>query len=682
MGPIENSICEEPQSLNPHRIIESGPSNDRDLVKTLLSKTTPLDYISPQGMELNYTPLPDNSWFRLLVLQSGIEQDDIVCHLASIRREEATQKYEALSYTWSDCKVPPEWRNSKVLCNGNWIKVGDNLGFALRRLRSISQPRVIWVDGLNINQADKREQSEQVQAMSSIYSQARQTVIWLGHTDDNEAKEAFENVCKLVNGWNPSEHASYWSMNDDTKDYDYHEPIGSFCDSDQAAWRSVVSLFQTQWFERRWVIQESALSSSATVYWGRCKISWRHIGLAAAILRMQHDSRVRASRASGVYHAYLIFRLSNQKTIAPVKLSFLQLLRLTQDFQVSVSHDIVYALLGIATTDNDPNGERFIDVDYTVSEDDLKLTLAGKLLQSQSLSFLCNAGLERQASKNRTWVPTWRCNSLGMMAPWSISSTFHPSKGLPFKRWPTDNPSHLAVDGIQASTVLWTSQPFHHGWRYNQQALFGLVQLPAFSPISEETLQRFARALSAGRDAYGAPDPNPSSLTRDFAALWAKAKYWGTQEGDRALQIVQEFGQGGDAQNFLNVADVLCAGRRLFVTTNGHLGFGPNDAQPGDAVVVLGGANMPFLLRKTDSLFQLLGECYIDEIMSGEAVEAMQKGQPLRGYFDVGTLATNLFSFNALGKKDKEMMESELTKLLEFSKKEYELLKVHRFDIC
>ncbi|KAF2491461.1 hypothetical protein BU16DRAFT_594392 [Lophium mytilinum] len=728
-------------------------SEQSDFAKSLLSRATFINMFYPSFSpssctNLTYTPLSENSWFRLVVLEPGEFEDDIVCHLVPIRKDDAQQMYEALSYTWSFRGLDNTREEMNITCNGHFTTVEQNLGLALRWLRSTSEPRIIWADQLSINQSDKREQSEQVQAMSSVYTQAKDTIIWLGHDEHNDAHEAFKAVCRLVNSWDATEHATYQTWNDNTKTYDHQKPSGRFSKS---AWHKIGAMYGCTWFQRRWVIQEAALSKSATVYWGRAKVSWRHVGLAAAILRMQHlnllqewDRWTSKCWISGVYHAYLIFRLSQQKALPPMKLSFLNLLRLTQAFNTTMSHDVVYALLGITTSDNDPDGERFLDADYTIPANYLWLKVAEKMLETGSLAFLCNAGLEKRGNRvgerviprylahcgeqdsvddGPTWVPTWKRSPNSMMAPWTIGLSYSPSKGLPFKRWKTDNATHLAVDGVQVGIVLWTSQMIKDGVSSNADELRQLVRLPAFqSPpsdsmapnflklikgqalnffpgreiaASKETLQRFARALSAGRDAYGALDNNRSSLTGDFTAFLAQ-----TERLEETRAAVDRLGDAHteadvkryrsladkimgrkDLQRFFQVADTISNRRRLFVTSSGHLGYGPEYTRPGDVVVILGGANMPLMLRKKDALYQLLGECFIDDIMFGEAVQAMQKGEQLRGHFDVDNLVKGLFSFEGLEKEDKVFLQSELGNIMEYLKKEYQVLKVRRFDL-
>jgi hypothetical protein len=453
--------------------------------------------------------------------------------------------------------------------------------------------------------------------------------------------------------------------------------------------------------------------------------------LAAAILRTQYDNLIRQTVFStGIYHAYLIFRLSKQNALPPVDLSFIHLLRLTKAFGSEVSHDIIYALLGVTTKDNnDELGQRFVDVDYSISQDELLRQVAEKLLLQQRLplSFLCNAGLEKapekalvrsaepikyerdprsvrrrpEVDRATTWIPNWTPDGIGMLSPWSLSNSFTPAKNLPFRRWDTQDPNILAVGGIQISTVLWTSQQFWDGWKENLEALCKLVQHPAFQPVTRETLQQFCRALTAGRDAYGAPEEDSSALTRDFAAFLATCK---SVELDA---VISEAGVDGTSRNFLDVADVLCNGRKVFLTASGHLGYGAWNTEAGDIVVVLGGANMPFLLRrKSNSLFELVGECYVDDIMAGEAVEAIEalhrpcdevelrgessdydmmqsvnSGEALHGCFPVVEIVDKLFRFHALDEVRQSWADEALWRVIALLEREEGRLEARRFDI-
>lgn len=70
--------------------------------------------------------------------------------------------------------------------------------------------------------------------------------------------------------------------------------------------------------------------------------------------------------------------------------------------------------------------------------------------------------------------------------------------------------------------------------------------------------------------------------------------------------------------------------RRLFITSSGHLGLGPASMMSGDIVAVLFGGKVPFVLRRVeDDQWKLVGECYVDGFMQGEALTTRGEGKGL-----------------------------------------------------
>lgn len=66
----------------------------------------------------------------------------------------------------------------------------------------------------------------------------------------------------------------------------------------------------------------------------------------------------------------------------------------------------------------------------------------------------------------------------------------------------------------------------------------------------------------------------------------------------------------------------------MFVTRRGYLGLAPWNAQEGNLVCILKWGKTPFLLRlpPAGSVYQVVGEAYVQGIMGGEAVEEAESG--------------------------------------------------------
>lgn len=60
--------------------------------------------------------------------------------------------------------------------------------------------------------------------------------------------------------------------------------------------------------------------------------------------------------------------------------------------------------------------------------------------------------------------------------------------------------------------------------------------------------------------------------------------------------------------------------RSLFLANNAYIGLAPAHAWEGDEICLLFGGDVPYVVRKGEDHYQLIGECYCYGIMDGEAV--------------------------------------------------------------
>ncbi|PVH70009.1 hypothetical protein DL98DRAFT_598169 [Cadophora sp. DSE1049] len=70
-------------------------------------------------------------------------------------------------------------------------------------------------------------------------------------------------------------------------------------------------------------------------------------------------------------------------------------------------------------------------------------------------------------------------------------------------------------------------------------------------------------------------------------------------------------------------------GRRLITTKTGHVGMAPATVVSGDSVYVLLGCAFPVILRpgKNTGQYEVVGECYVDGFMKGEAINGLDDGE-------------------------------------------------------
>ncbi|KAH7409330.1 heterokaryon incompatibility protein-domain-containing protein [Cadophora sp. MPI-SDFR-AT-0126] len=80
----------------------------------------------------------------------------------------------------------------------------------------------------------------------------------------------------------------------------------------------------------------------------------------------------------------------------------------------------------------------------------------------------------------------------------------------------------------------------------------------------------------------------------------------------------------GDPDAYLRLVEDYCSERQFFITGNGRMGLGPKGLLPEDHVCILFGGDTPYVLRKTESCWKFVGECYVHGVMKGEAVKDLK----------------------------------------------------------
>jgi hypothetical protein len=187
-------------------------------------------------------PLPLD-YIRLLRIEAGVDESPIRCRLVTTSLE-ASPPYEALSYAWGSTE-----QDSIITCDDVPLFVTQNLYDAIQYLRNQEHERIIWIDAVCINQRHDKERTEQVGIMKDIYAKAFCVVIWLGR-ETSEDKLAFSMLNRF------KELFAKYGLVD----------FGPFPDQDlgfpphiDPDWRALVRLFQREWFQRIWVVQEATV---------------------------------------------------------------------------------------------------------------------------------------------------------------------------------------------------------------------------------------------------------------------------------------------------------------------------------------------------------------------------------------------------------------------------------------
>ncbi|KAJ4033752.1 hypothetical protein NW761_006521 [Fusarium oxysporum] len=323
-----------------------------------------------------YTPLPSPSHIRVLFIQPGVNEDTLVASFELLDLNAANIRFEAISYQWSECGG----QKAPMRLGGEQMSINAYLRSILLHLRREQHIRVVWADALCINQSDHAERLQQVSIMQKIYSQAFRVIGFVGK-DYTHASMCFNAIKALTSAW--FEVRKSFGQDDSTA-----STPGNIYGRvmNEASMGRIVEVFQSGYWKRLWVVQELVSSRRAIIRWGDAEMSWTLLGLATTLIRnnkslMTMFNRIDKSKKSpgpfqgspdartGLMNAYLMYRMSSTQFRGD-SMSFLDVLRLTRNFDVSERLGRIYAILGFPSRHTGP-GRTSIPPDYRLLPDGL-----------------------------------------------------------------------------------------------------------------------------------------------------------------------------------------------------------------------------------------------------------------------------------------------------------------------
>ncbi len=274
--------------------------------------------------------------------------------------------------------------------------------------------------------------------------------------------------------------------------------------------------------------------------------------------------------------------------------------------------DRVFALCGLS----DP--ELGILPDYQATVEEIYTSSAATVMkQDRSLNLLafCGHPTERNSKTLPTWCPDWSSKPdelvrvLLLYSADPVMNTFQASRDIYF--------------GFRMEPET----PRKGSWLHISLFTQGI-------PIG--TVQRIGSRDSAGQKT---DEERFQDLLSSWAKLATKKGILG-QKGFPELEKTATLTGGGCAGvttshggriEVIHRAlkrDAVRGHRRFFVMSNGLMGMAPPHVQEGDLACVLLGAQVPFLLRRGDGFYTLVGEVYISNGYTyGRAIDEMEAGK-------------------------------------------------------
>jgi hypothetical protein len=612
-----------------------------------------------------YPPLrsPDQTargpTFRLLTLLPGSSKDNLNCRLEVVALSKAFQ-YEAISYCWGD---PSD--TETIMCNDTAIAVPWNLAAALRGLRLLDRPRVLWADAVCINQSSASEKDSQVRLMQAIFARAQRTLIWLGaatdkHDEGMSRVAAFGVKAGLVGiRWATRAHfmpaIRVRDMGGSGNAIQTLEPFSA------EFYISLVRFLRRPWFRRAWIVQEVVVSKRATFIWDLREYEWDDVVQA---LKAMANARFPLAFLPSLQHMASIE--NERQRYRSGDLELLGLLMRQQRCLSTDPRDKVFSFCGLLG----PSHE-LVKVNYMDNVEDVFRNLAIQLLRNtQSLDILSRPPLPTCSVRQLpSWVPDWgMCSSTGRahtfgIGPRSLAGTEDHSGKEFVPRFSTSGrssftftismaPNELVVqgyiydkvkkvgpvfEGTELPNAINTVFTITRGWsRTHRTFLECRAVIMSWRRMVDEqsnTLllggkpldEVFWQTICAG-------ELFESAKVASAARFWKRVT---TLSGFFATHVpgwLEGIGVSFCASVLLwqilfrrplleyELQGRYTLNRRMVITENGLIALAGCVVREGDQLAICKGSSVPLLLRQANSSreWTLVGDAYVHGIMNGE----------------------------------------------------------------
>ncbi|KAK2676518.1 Heterokaryon incompatibility [Fusarium oxysporum f. sp. vasinfectum] len=495
--------------------------------------------------------------------------------------------FEALSYVWGRQCDPVvatiEGEAGEYLGN---IKLGKNLGKALRHLRYQDKERMLWVDAICINQNDDVERATQVLRMSSIYQDCSRVIIWLG-PEKHEIGLVFSELAHIGSQVEKTTNGFIMSS-PDTTDFRWWKDDVPVSFSDEV-WSAIKKLGDRSWFHRLWTVQEAIMANrDSIIQSGDAIISWALFRRAVACLL--HKNEMPMARVS----------ISAMRSIAknPIGATLAHTLDAYQARLCSDFHDKIYGLLAILP----PRFASEIKPDY--EQPVVELYKSCFLANIKALSRWELRGCPRNPDEDDcpSWVP-----DLSQVDPYGRRVSEHYASGCSALHHEYQAPNLLKVVGLRFDTVKSVSEKTFDHWDDGETAIRSIrswepeCSLTDPYPSGGTYLDAFAATfLQDGR-----VERRP---TEGFTLEHIKDRFE-TEFLSTASTPVSKLSRG-DMMEY--VIWTRSKGRAMVTTERGSIGLACTFAQPGDVICVVLGCDFPVLLRPSeDNTWKFLSDCYV-----------------------------------------------------------------------
>jgi hypothetical protein len=584
---------------------------------------------APQNFSTTYvySPLQGRRYIRLLECTTDTTTSELRYSLIQYELPTGAiqSNFEAISYTWGDDK-----RISALQCHNEPGVIGltANLTEALPHLIAQSHTKRLWIDQLCINQSDDAEKAVQIGLMSEIYAKAPRVIVWLGGADEHAqiCKQWLHGIEELISTLKIADRITRGT---EFYDANIRELFLRQTFVDPATHpmfaTAIRAFWQRPYFRRVWICQEFILASELLCLTGDLSFTFQDLVDMSTI----PISNLDGNEVSVSFRCLISVKLKPFTDPAPLR--FLRLLvAMSLEFESRELVDQLFGRLGMM------DGLNFIP-DYKLSVKQNFTRFAATLASEYgSLEFLSLWAWNIDPLVTNTpevlmgfpsWVPSWSATPL--YTPCRLA-TGGPKLNMFEILWNAAAGRKHVHDQVEDAI---TTERLHvrgkiidrinvmSSVRFNKYLadiddayIASLVDqikmdMPDLGHWTDVDLVRFFSTVAANG---GAPDRSAEDLLST------------SKEGENAFRNTSGWREG------LGIALAMGRGRRFVRTEKGRLGLAPavgseprSGQKEGSVIVVLHGCTVPVVLEsvyETGGDWRLLGDCYVEGVMLGEAV--------------------------------------------------------------
>jgi hypothetical protein len=489
--------------------------------------------------------------------------------------------------------------------------------------------------------------------MGDIYANAHRTLVWLGHASEDS---------DLAMDFIPKINEAFKIIKDSPEVTEELLLKTLQVERASSTWEALGNLLSRPWFQRLWVIQEVALSATVYAVCGGRSLEWAIIGdmienlyrrRLAHLIRYKPATKMLTQGGATLLGMQTIKKRQEDGTKGKLSAVLFE----AMGFQATNAEDQIFGVFGLV------RGSRGLDVGYrdTVQDIYTKATL-WSINEEQQYDILYLSGIThtRHVPNLPSWVPDFSLDIL--LNPFGIPA---PGQAIHYQAGGVIAPgTSVRVDATDKCIVLQGSildsiQDFgqvriashqealdvtHKPWReWILQALeLGMAyREKAHTPHVPEDVWRtlIANTTHPTKDPAG---PEYQNYFQAFQCLYLddaseKDLDWRHVHDklDRDPSIGREMKTHASCYLFAFLDATI--GRRFCVTENGRVGLVPSGVAKGDKICIIRGARVPFVIREVvgtirdgETVFVLVGDCYVDGLMTGDAPSTVSRFHDIR----------------------------------------------------